>query len=295
MIIQEARLKPEETGLPSMLDVSSSADGTPGLYSADIKWAAVEHVDATDLRWVMPDPESAAAGDSLYNVYKDVRPENLADEIERRGLMYVFTVLRGGTIRGTDEWVRTGGHIASTASGTNVRYPEVYEVLFGNGLLYMQNGTGDRVSDTAVIPLLVGDKAVVAPGWASMLVNVGTRPLVVGSWFVNGMVSRGFSEKEPDIMPTPDDPPLFHEKAELLERGGMAHYVLKDAEGAPSYAENPKYSNVPMPRTVLPKEMPEWGLSRTTPLLTAFHENPDYFRFLLRPQDYETIWKTLYD
>jgi len=291
----DARLKPEETGLPSALTVYCD-EGTPGLiFEADIQRRAVEQISAMDLRWVMAQPEPANGTDSLYTIYKDIRPENLTDEIERRGLMYVLTVLRSGTIQGTDEWVRTSGHIASTASGTSMRYPEVYEVLFGNGLLYLQNGTGDRVSDTVVIPLSIGDKAVVAPGWASMLVNIGARTLVVGSWYVNGMLSRGFSEKEPDIMPAPDDPPLFHEKAELLERGGMAHYALQDSEGAPSYGENPRYVNVPMPRTVLPKEMPEWGLSRTTPLLTTFHENPDYFRFLLRPQDYETIWKTLYD
>jgi len=307
MIETVALLKPEETGLASSLYAELSGGDTPSLsYRTGVKEDGLnlhrvidpgsekELIQAADFRGLLYQPESIHVPDPIYAIYRDIRPENLADEIEHRGLRYALAMLRDGTIRETEEWVRTRGHITAPAPGTNLRYPEVYEILFGNGLLYLQNGTGDWVNDTVVIPLSVGDKAVIAPGWASMVINVGARPLIIGAWCVNDAVPAE-TESGGTPMPGESEPSQLSGPAELLERGGMAHYVLRDTEGLPYYVANPKYTNVPMPRTILPKEMPDWGLSRATPLLTAFHENPDYFRFLLRPQDYETVWKALYD
>jgi hypothetical protein len=29
-------------------------------------------------------------------------------------------------------------------------------------------------------------------------------------------------------------------------------------------------------------------------MLTAFRQNPDFLRFMMRPQDYESVWANLY-
>lgn len=263
------------TGLPSPVHGTISEVGEPELlFGDDVTVGERDVRTASDLTYVLREPNPAQGSKCLYVVYRNVASGALSSEIERRGLSYGITVLNAGTIPGTQEWTRTRGHTNSDAPGTNLPYPEVHEVLHGEAWLYLQNGTGDRVSDTVVIPLMAGNKIVVAPGWASLLVNTGSEPLVIGTWRMADCITEG---------------------AALLERGGMAHFVLRGPDGKPFCEANEQYNTVPLPREACPKELPDWGLSTGEPLLAAFHRSPDSLRFLLRPQDFDTNWKVLYD
>ncbi|GEM_PF-3063547 len=229
---------------------------------------------AADLGPVLYEPERASADDLLYSVYRGVTPREQAEEIRRRGLVFVTTVLRGGTLRGSEERVRTRGHVNSAASSTRIGYPEAHEVWSGRGLLYLQQGVDPAPQDILTLMLAPGDKAVVAPGWAALMVNIGEEPLVLGTWRTDDCVT---------------------EYDAVVAQGGMAHFVLK-SENARGYdlEPNPKYHTVVIPREVTERDLPDFGLRRGEPMLTSFHRNPDFLRFLIRPQDYDHVWNTLY-
>lgn len=273
-------LLPETTGLPSPLGIESGGDTAPSLRLGDgVQTDEPEIRSTPDLLAVAYRPDAILQGSMpqspLYSVYRNVRTtEAMHDEITRRGLCYTLMVVRDGVIPNTPEWVRTRGHENSRAPGTSLSYPEIHEVLHGEAWLYLQHGITDGVNDVVVMPLRAGDKTVVAPGWASLLVNIGSEPLVVGTWRMED---------------------CHTEHAELAAHGGMAHFVLRGEHDSPFCEANSRYKAVPEPRTAAPKELSDWGLTRAEPLLAAFHRSPEYLRCLLRPQDFADVWKTLYD
>lgn len=245
-------------------------------FSPEVSVEAEERRKSTDLRTLLCDPSHSATDDTLYTLYRRVAPTpESREEIVRRGLIYTALVLRPGTI-GPHELARTRGHGNSSAPGTSIAYPEVHEVWHGHGLLYLQNGiTAEAGRETVVTPLFPGDKAVVAPGWASLLVNVGETPLVMGSW------------RSEDCILQLDA---------LASLGGMAHFLLK-GDGIDDWIAEPnaRYgTDIPPPRIVTSHDIAAFGLKKEEPMLTAFRRNPDFLRFMMRPQDYESVWATLY-
>ena len=241
-------------------------------FGSGVAASGLEQRTAAELSSVLYEPETAREQDVIYTVYRGIGPKELLPEMERRGLVYVTLAMRPGTIGA--EWVRTRGHINPDARATSIAYPEVHEVWYGDALLYLQKETAPDVSDVVTIPLHPGDKAVVAPGWACLLANVGDTPLVVGTW------------RTADCVPVTEG---------LTALGGMAYYVLPGARPAMwTFARNPKYRTAAPPRTVAPREMPEFGLKPEEPMLMTFHANPDYLRFLTRPQDYAEVWADIY-
>jgi oxalate decarboxylase/phosphoglucose isomerase-like protein (cupin superfamily) len=232
-----------------------------------------ERRPAYELASVLQHPEAIDPEDILYTVYRGIATPEAAPEIARRGLTYVALVLRAGTIG--DEWVRTRGHTNSHARSTLVALPEVHEVWHGRGLLYLQRTVEPDVDETVAIPLLPGRKVVVAPGWASLIANIGDEPLVLGSW------------RALDCQP--------HHEA-LIALGGMAHFIVDDEQSDQGYAfePNPRYNSASEPRVIAPQDMVDFGLKSDEPMLMSFHRNPDFLRFMLRPQDYEQAWAALY-
>jgi len=227
---------------------------------------------SSDLRPVLFDPASGRTDDAIYKVYRGVAPDDTKDEIARRGLVYVALVMRPGKIGA--EWVRTRGHVNSHASSTSLAFPEVHEIWQGEAVLYLQSEVARSVSDVVVMPLRAGDKAVIAPGWASLLVNIGEEPLAFGSWR------------------TSDAQPQY---GNLETMGGMAHFVLAgNAPGEYELEPNPRYRDVAAPRTLAARDLPDFGLVNGEPMLTTFRRNPDFLRFMLRPQDFADVWARLY-
>ncbi|MBC8140935.1 MAG: hypothetical protein H7Y38_05785 [Armatimonadetes bacterium] len=278
MIAAYPELLPETTGLPSPVGVELQSGTKPQLrFERDVRTDVADDRWTTDLADVAREPDTLrrARAEPVYTVYRRVLPGGgVSREIERHGLTYNLLVMRGGTLPGATEYVRNRGHANSVAPGTSLPYPEIHELLTGEAWLYLQHGTTDTPTDTVVIPLRAGQKAIIAPGFASLIVNVGDKPLVVGTWRMNDCETR-------------------HDELEAL--GGMAHFVLKGGDGKPFCEANERYKTVPVPRTALPHVLPDFGLSEGEPLLSAFHRSPESLRCLLRPQDFADTWKTLYD
>lgn len=278
MIAAYPELMPETTGLPSPIGVELQSGIKPHLrFSRDIRTTVEDDRWTTDIADVCREPDTVrrARAEPLYTVYRKVEPATgITAEMERHGLIYNLLIMRGGTVTGTPEYVRNRGHANSVAPGTSLPYPEIHEILTGEAWLYLQEGTSDTPADTVILPLHAGQKAIIAPGWASLLANVGEKPLVVGTWRMAECETR-------------------YDALETL--GGMAHFMLKGDDGKPFCEANEQYRTVPVPRTAKSHIFPDFGLSESEPLLSAFHRSPESLRCLLRPQDFMNTWKTLYD
>ncbi len=227
---------------------------------------------AGEMRPVLLDADAARADDVAYTLYRGVTPDEAAEEIERRGLLYVALVARAGKLG--PEWVRTRGHTNSPAPGTPLPFPEVHEVWQGRALLYLQTEAAPDVTDVVAMEMGPGDKAVVPPGWAGLVANIGAEPLALGSWRARECVPR-------------------YDALESLH--GMAHFVLAgDGPGAYRFEPNTRYRSVPVPRPVPAQDYPKLGLHKSEPMYTTFRRNPDSLRFMTRPQDHENVWTALY-
>lgn len=232
------------------------------------------HRTAAEMRPFLRDPAPADAdpNDVLYTLFRGVAPPEAEALIAQRGLLYVALVMRPGVIG--EERVRTRGHTNSPAPGTPIAFPEIHEVWHGSALAYLQKEAAPDVSDLFVMTLVPGDKIVVPPGWASLLVNLSaTEPLAVGSWRTAGCV------------------PQYDEIAAL---GGMAHFVCAQGNANYRLEPNPNYRSVPVPRVAPAQNFPDFGLKAGEPMFTTFRRNPDFSRFLSRPQDYDSVWAALY-
>lgn len=257
------------------LDVALDPHSLTLQFGEDISVASLaEQRFAADLAPVVRAPQMARPDDLLYTVYRDVAPESMTEEIRRRGLVYVALVMRSGTIG--DEWARTRGHVNPPAPASNIPFPEVHEVWHGSALLYLQKEAAPTVTDTVIVPLHAGDKAVVPPGWAGMICNIGETPCVLGSW------------RAAESVPQHDA---------LAALGGMGHFILRASSGpygSSHFDTNSRYHRVAPPRSIEAGEQIDFGLKSGEPMLTTFHRNPDFLRYMMRPQDYEQVWDTLY-
>ena len=244
-------------------------------WGPDVSAPPGETRTAFDLAPVLCDAPEQSDNALLYVVHRGIAPHETQSEMEQRGVEFATLVMRPGVVSGR-EWTRTRGHVNSPAPHTRTAFPEVHEVWHGLALLYLQKEAAPDVSDVVIILLAPGEKAVVAPGWASLLVNVGDTPLVTGSWRTTDCV-------------------LEHDA--LLQLGGMAHCVLQTDPfvlGHCDFALNPKYHAAPAPRFVPARELSDFGLKHDEPMLTTFRKNPDFFRFMLRPQDFAHVWSRIY-
>ena len=266
---------PARAGLDVSLGRAENAAPPSLLWGPNVIPAPAPEIRrARDLAPVLFDAAHAKSNPDapVYALYRDVATSETRLEIERRGLLFVVVGVRGQNLG--EEKARTRGHVNSHAARTATVFPEVIEVWHGRALVYLQARPDPEAGgDVATMELAPGDKTIVPPGWASLVVNVAgpNDALVYGSWRAR--------ECEPQY-------------AALDALGGMAHFVLGDV-GSPTFEPNTRYRSAPIPRALPTRDFPNFGLTRAEPMFTTFRRNPDVLRFMTRPQDYANVWTTL--
>jgi glucose-6-phosphate isomerase len=210
--------------------------------------------------------EKEAGNKDLYYMYRYFEKENNVGMFEENDTEYDITVIEPG-MEGP-EYIKTAGHYHGYVPGTELTYPEVYEVIDGN-IEYLIQTKPDMESnvDVVVITAKVGDKVVVPPGYGHVSINVGDVRAV----------SSNLQKRD---LPASADYETYK-----LNNGGA---LYRSKEGW----ENNKNYNIRSLKKVTPKEKPEWGLTKDKPLYSSFIETPEKFLFLTRPQDFDfsDIW-----
>jgi glucose-6-phosphate isomerase len=189
--------------------------------------------------------------------------------LEEYDFMADATVINPGIVG--KEFIKTVGHYHGHIPGSNLSYPEVYEAVT-DGFEYLLQSEEDENGEVDVIWVVTeaGDKIVMPPNWGHVSMNVGDKQAL-----------------EVDLQkrenPNQSDYSMFKEKC------GGAFYRTKDG-----LTKNPNYK-VKSLKIVTPKEVPEWGLTKDTPLYESMINSPEKFEFLTKPEKYQFDFNRLFE
>jgi glucose-6-phosphate isomerase len=210
-------------------------------------------------------PDSPLEGpEDDYFMYRDVGWPKDKEMFRQRQYRYDITVLKAGVVG--RELLKTVGHYHPFVPGTNVTYPEVYEVISGRAHYVCQKVEGNKVLDFFVVEALPGQKVVIPPNYGHITINPGDEPLVMSNVTADGFKS-------------------IYKPLEELH--GAAYYELANF----SWLKNDNYDIQTTPKWAQANEVPEFGLTEAVPLYASITENPDKFDYLLRPQNYLDTFK----
>lgn len=212
--------------------------------------------------------QTATGPDILYYMYRDVARPADRPHFQRSGLRFDLTVILSGKLG--DEFIKTFGHYHPPAPGTELTYPEAYQVISGRAhCLLQKTGPSPREAvDVVFLEAVEGESFLVPPGYGHVLINPGQAPLVMAN-----LVAANFSSVyEP-----------------FREARGAAYYELEE-DGEVVFVSNDEYASVPDLRLAPVVPRPEVGLD-DRPLYTAFANEPGRFAYLARPGDYRHLFQ----
>ncbi|MBC8570710.1 glucose-6-phosphate isomerase family protein [Zongyangia hominis] len=223
------------------------------------------------------DPEEAQDGEHCYTFYQDIWKEQDAPLFAKHRITNGITVLMPGLMG--YECHKNSGHYHGMAEGRASTLPEVYEVLSGRAVFFLQQShsfleeSGPlQVERLRAFFLTEGEKLVIPPFTAHCVVNVGKGPMAFGNLAVPC--------------------PLHYEPIARMHGFGM--YLLR-IQGQLAFVPNPRYRDLPLLEVARPKECPELGISFDTPLYAAFVRRPDTFAYLGHPGQCDQILAALYE
>jgi len=197
----------------------------------------------------------------MYYMFRDLAKSDADHEaIKSHHLRYDITRIPPGMLG--SEYIKTLGHYHPPVPGTDVSYPEIYQVLDGSATYLLQKvepGEEDIVLDVAVIKAEKGDLVLVPPGYGHVTINASEKTLEMANW-----VCRDFSS--------------VYEPIKRLS--GAAYFLLKDG-----FAKNPLYRDIPSIRYLKPLGFDEIGLVSGESMYDLVHR-AEKLRFLSAPQDY---------
>ncbi len=129
------------------------------------------------------------------------------------GKGYNITVLMSGLLG--QEYYKTHGHFHKSMSA------EIYQCLFGQGILLMQrNDEQGEAKEFKVVTLVVGKTVVVPSGFGHAVVNTGKNFLVV--------------------LDNSSSDPIDHDYKTVEEKSGFAYYIV-EKRGEIVFEPNPTY------------------------------------------------------
>ena len=202
-----------------------------------------------------------ARNKEMYYMFRDLSKNDADFEvIKTNHLRYDITVIPPGMLG--SEYTKTLGHYHPQVPGTDVSYPEIYQVLEGSATYLLQkveHENEDVVLDVAVITAEKGDLILIPPGYGHVTINASERTLEMANW-----VCRDFSS--------------IYEPIKRL--CGASYFLLKDG-----FAKNPLYKDVPPIRYLKPLAHNDFGLSSRENMYELVH-NIEKLKFLTSPQDF---------
>ena len=245
------------SGLPLCFDNGGRLGFNQGLPAvrADIRFK-------NDLLDVLHDQQGAGP-DELYYMYRGVARAEDRALLQERGLRYDVTVIRSGTVG--REYIKTAGHYHPVKPGTDVTYPEVYEVLLGCAHYLLQTEPGEEGVEAILVEAKAGDKVLIPPGYGHITVNPGPGLLIMSNW----VADKFASVYEP-----------------IRELGGGAFFELVGEDEGSLFVPNPRYKPAPGFSAREVRDWPEFGLESGRPMYISFLENPVRFAFLTEPENF---------
>lgn len=208
---------------------------------------------AEQMRDVLMKPGEGMPG-VFYHMYRDVCMVEDWERIKKDDLKFCITVWPAFKVNG--EYNKTYGHFHSAIPGTELEYPEVYEVIAGKARFSQQGNDG---KEFVVVEAKQGDKVVVPPGCGHITVNTGDSTLLT--------LDCSSRSSKSDYGP-------------LKEKHGAMYYDTVNG-----FVRNERYENAPEVKVVKPELAAKLGLVEEC-IYSAYLKEPAVMDFLKRPQDF---------
>lgn len=211
-----------------------------------------------DRKWL-----SAAENVELYYMYRDLSiSKKDALTIKEHNLRYDITIIPPRMMG--CEFVKTAGHYHPFVPGTDITYPEIYEVLSGEAQYLIQKPENDRIKDAVLIKAGEGDKVIIPPGYGHLTINASNKILKMANWVADNFES------------------IY---APIREKGGGAYFLLQNG-----IVRNQKYEDVPQLRVSNPVNLNEFGLQKNKEMYGLVRDIGK-LEFLTRPQDHGWLFE----
>lgn len=203
----------------------------------------------------------------LYYMYRDLAiNENERRIIHRNNLRYDITIIP--PLRLGCEYVKTAGHYHPQVTGTDVSYPEIYEVLEGKAHYLLQKVKDSRILDVILIEAKRNDKVIIPPNYGHITINPSNRRLKMA----NFVSSKFSSVYEP-----------------VREKKGGAYFELVGNR----FVKNENYGKIPELRRIKAINPSEIRLKRTDNMYSSVVKNPKIPEFLNMPQNYSKLFESV--
>lgn len=221
-----------------------------------------------DMRDVIYDREwlSVMKNIDMYYIYREFYiNKNDMKTMKEHGLRYDITLIPPRMLG--CEFVKTAGHYHSTIPGTDITFPEIYDIKAGDACFILQRTCNDRIEDVMSIKAKNGDKVIIPPGYGHLTVNVSNKVLKMSNWVAIDAKS------------------IY---SPIKEKGGAAYLLLKDG-----FIKNPRYTDIPEIRIIESFDLKKIGIEKEKDMYEFIKDLND-LEFLTRPQKYIQIFEELY-
>lgn len=223
----------------------------------------------TEMKTYAAESTAMPSRNDIYHVYRNIARPPDRKRIAVAGIRYDITVMPSGFFSGAKkEFFRTAGHYHPLKPGTDLAYPEIFEVLAGRAYFTMQK---PFANDSAVLEEIYaveagpGEKVIMPPGFGHLSVNSSSETLILGNW-----VADSFS----------------YDYKSYENMHGAGYWVNEGfIEGTIEFEKNHHYQEVPELKKLRPKELPEFGVLWKMPLY-MLAESLEKLSFLTHPEDF---------
>lgn len=187
----------------------------------------------------------------LYFMYRDFTRDEDKELFKQYNIRFDITIIPPFKLG--KELVKTAGHFHPEIK-EGVSYPEVYEVMHGEGIYLLQN---ESIKNDTIEIIIIngnkGDQILIPPGFGHITINPSTsEPLIM-----NNLVSSKFSS-------------IY---GSIKEKKGAAYLLLEGDE----WIKNPNYTHK------LDITTKEPTMLDSKPFYLSFLENPNKWIFLNEP------------
>jgi len=222
-----------------------------------------------DMNDVVYDREWLSGTDNveLYYMYRDLslsKKDTLT--MKEHNLRYDITIIPPRMLG--CEFVKTAGHYHPLVPGTDITYPEIYEVLMGEANYLIQKPENDSIKDAVMIKAGEGDKVIIPPGYGHLTINASNKVLKMANWVADNFES------------------IY---SQIKEKGGGAYFILQKG-----IVKNPGYNEVPELRFSNNVNLKEFGLQKNKEMYGLVRDIKK-LEFLTKPHDYGWLFEKVMD
>ena len=219
-----------------------------------------------DIRVSLREP-SCHGPETVYTIAMDVGKDKDKALLESLHLLFGTVVFASGKLG--EEPIRSQGHVHAISPVSGTSTPELYEIWSGRAVIYEQEFDKDDPGRCFAVEAGPGEVVLVPPGWAHCTISAdSTQPLAFGAWCVReyGFVYDG-----------------------VRAHGGLAYFPIWQGNTL-VFETNIQYQESQLVRKS-PRKYTEFHLEPDLPIYTQFEKDPQRFRFVVHPEEYEDIWR----